>query len=152
MQEVAQARVPSELAQRIEQGALPPPFVCARALEQVAAGNDQAWCNTFLIVRGVDDHIVGSCGFKSEPRSGRVEIGYGVAPSSRDLGAATAAVNALLEHAFCGGAQEVLAEVEPENASSNRVVEKAGFRKVGARVNEGNESVIQWLVRRHEGS
>jgi [ribosomal protein S5]-alanine N-acetyltransferase len=146
-QELAEARIPEDLALRAEEGALPPSFVCVSSLDKVTAGKAQTWCNTFLIVREVDGRIVGSCSYKDEPQNGRVEIGYGIAPSSRGVGAATAAVNALLELAFCRGAHEVLAEVEPENVSSSRVVQKAGFYKIGERVNESREFVIQWLAR-----
>ena len=98
--ECADARLPAALASRVEEGALPPSFVAARALKLIADGKAEFWCNTFLIVRNRDQRIIGGCGFKDAPKDGRVEIGYGVSPSSRGQGAATAAVGLLLQLAF----------------------------------------------------
>jgi len=52
----------------------------------------------------------------------------------------------LVASAFGNGADEVLAEVSPTNHASLRVVQKAGFRHVGSRIDEGNEHVLQWLA------
>lgn len=149
--DLANSRVPAALAARLEADALPPTFVTARALELLAEGKSPYWCNTFLVVRDADSRIVGGCGFKSEPKNGRVEIGYGVSPESRGKGAATAAVKRLLVLAFAAGAMEVLAEVCPENLASTRVVEKLGFSNTGSRVNEQRETVVQWVARNGAG-
>ena len=90
---------------------------------------------------------VGACGFKTIPHNGRVEVGYGVAPIARGLGAATAALDILLAKAFATGIVEVLAEVEQANVASTRVVQKLGFQRVGERIDEDNEHLIQWLKR-----
>ena len=74
----------------LEQGALPPDFVAARALDLLAEGHARIWCCSYLIVRDQDQRIVGSCGFKNAPKSGRVEIGYGVSSAAQGQGAATA--------------------------------------------------------------
>ena len=131
----------------LEQGALPPDFVAARALDLLAEGHARIWCCSYLIVRDQDQRIVGSCGFKNAPKSGRVEIGYGVSSAAQGQGAATAAVHLLLKAAFEAGAQEVLAEILPENFASRRVVQKAGFTETGSRYDEDNEYVIQWVAR-----
>ena len=75
---LAESRIPPELGSRVQEGALPPAFVAARSLAQLAEGKSAFWCSTFLIVRDTDHRVVGGCGFKSEPQAGRVEIGYGV--------------------------------------------------------------------------
>ena len=150
--EVAASRIPVVFAERLEDGALPPAFVAVRALSLLSAGVAEVWSCTFLIVAGDGGRIVGSCGFKSAPKAGRVEIGYGVAPGSQGRGAATAAVKLLVTAALSGGADEVLAEVSPTNHASLRVVQKAGFRHVGSRVDEGNEQVLQWLASRPPGA
>jgi RimJ/RimL family protein N-acetyltransferase len=144
--EVAAARIPRAFAERLEEGALPPAFVATRALSLRSAGVPDLWSCTFLIASDDDGRIVGSCGFKSAPKAGRVEIGYGVAPGSRGRGAATAAVKLLVTTALGSGADEVLAEVSPTNLASLRVVQKAGFRHVGARVDEDQEHVLQWVA------
>lgn len=72
--------------------------------------------------------IVGSGGFKSEPKDRRVEIGYGVSPFRRCRGYATLGVKLLTEAAFLNGlVDEIYAEVSPTNEPSRRVLQKAGF-------------------------
>ena len=144
---LAQSRTPPELASRAAQGALPPAFVAARSLAQLAEGKSAFWCSTFLIVRETDQQIVGSCGFKNQPQAGRVEIGYGVSAACRRQGAASAAVSALLKLAFSNGVTEVLAEIAPLNAASAAVVQKAGFKIIGTRIEPDNETLIQWVAK-----
>jgi RimJ/RimL family protein N-acetyltransferase len=144
--EIAVSRRPQAFEGRLEEDALPPAFVAARALSLLSAGAPELWSCTFLIVREDDGRIVGACGFKSAPEAGRVEIGYGVAPGSQGRGAATAAVKLLVASAFANGVDAVLAEVSPTNHASLRVVQKAGFRHVGSRVDDDNEHVLQWLA------
>ena len=145
---IADARLPEGLADRLEQDALPPAFVAARAIELAKAGHPTPWSTTFLIVNNDDLRVIGGCGFKTAPMNGRVEIGYGVAPSAQGRGAASAAVQLLVRMAFDAGAAEVLAEVAPTNHASTRVVQKVGFEQVGERVDHDNEYLIQWLKRR----
>ena len=80
--------------------------------------------------------------------NGRVEVGYGVSPVGQGRGAATAALKLLLHKAFEAGATEVLAEINPTNHASTRVVQKSGFVQVGERADNENEHVIQWVKRR----
>ena len=145
LQDVAASRVPPSLAPRLDDGALPPPFVAARSLDLRACGHPVPWSTTFLIVRQGDGRIVGACGFKTAPCNGEVELGYGVAPGARGQGAATAAVKMLLTRAFEAGASQVLAAVAPENHASTHVVEKAGFRRDGAGFDQDREYVIRWI-------
>ena len=126
---------------------MPPSFVAERALKLEAEAGPQSLPTSYLIVRDRDSSFVGACGFKTRPGSGRVEVGYGVAPTVQNQGAATAALKLLAKIAFAAGASEVLAEIVPENIASIRVVQKAGFQQVGARLDEDNEYVTQWLLR-----
>ncbi len=131
----------------MEPDAMPPAFVASRALQLAAVGHPLPWATTFLIVNDEDARIVGGCGFKTAPTDGRVEIGYGVAPSAQGRGAASQALQQLVHSAFKAGATEVLAEVAPSNHASTRVVQKAGFVDVGSRVDHENELVVQWIKR-----
>ena len=144
---LAESRIPPELESRVAEGALPPAFVAARSLAQLAEGKSEFWCSRFLIVRDTDEQVVGSCGFKDEPKAGRVVIGYGVSARYRHQGAASAAVKALLKLAFSNGVSEVIAEILPSNVASVAVVEKFGFNSTGTRVTEDNETLIQWLAK-----
>lgn len=150
LQTLADTQLPTAWAARTEPDALPPAFVAARSLQQIAQGKPAQWCHGFLVLRAADQHIVGACGFKHTPQDGRVEIGYGIAPGCRGQGAASAAVRQLLGLAFAGGAsgaREVLAEVRPDNEASARVVQRLGFVALDTRVNEDGETVRQWLAR-----
>ena len=77
----------------------------------------------------------------------RSEVGYGVSPTVRGRGAATAALKLLVHSAFQAGATEVLAEVAPTNHASTRVVQKTGFAQVGTRIDDESEYVVQWVKR-----
>lgn len=147
LEALAASRVPEGLEGRVEQESMPPAFVASRSIELAAAGHPAPWSTTFLIVNNEDSRIVGGCGFKTVPKNGRVEVGYGVAPAAQGRGAATEALQLLVEKAFEAGATEVLAEVAPTNHASTRVVQKAGFEKVGARVDNVSEYVVQWAKR-----
>ena len=147
LEALAESRVPEGLENRAAPESMPPAFVASRSLELAAAGNPAPWSTTFLIVNNQDERIVGGCGFKTAPHSGRVEVGYGVAPTMQGKGAATAALKLLLHNAFEAGATEVLAEIAPTNHASTRVVQKAGFVQIGARVDNENEYVVQWVKR-----
>ena len=148
LEALAASRVPEGLDMRAAPDSMPPAFVASRSLDLAAAGHPAPWSTTFLIVNDEDTQIVGGCGFKTVPNNGRVEVGYGVSPAVQGRGAATAALKLLLRSAFEGGATEVLAEVAPANLASTRVVQKAGFVQVGARVDNENEYVVQWVRRR----
>lgn len=145
LETLAASRVPEQLAPRLERDSLPPAFVAARALKLRAEGRPEPWSSTFLIIDDSEGKIVGGCGFKTAPDDGRVEVGYGVAPSARGRGAATAALQMLLDKAFDAGAQEVVAEVIPTNHASIRVVRKAGFLQSGSRLDEAGEFVVRWI-------
>ena len=147
LEALAASRVPEALEDRAEPDSMPPAFVASRSLKFAAAGHPAPWSTTFLIVNSKGARIVGGCGFKTVPQNGRVEVGYGVSPSEQGRGAATAALNLLLQRAFEAGATEVLAEVAPTNHASTRVVQKAGFENVGSRVDNEGEYVVQWTKR-----
>ena len=144
---LAASRIPAGLESRVEPDSMPPAFVAIRALELAAAGHPSPWATTFLIVNDEDARILGGCGFKTAPKQGQVEVGYGVATVAQGRGAATAALHMLVRRAFVAGTTEVLAEVAPTNHASTRVVLKAGFKKVGSRMDNENEFVAQWARR-----
>ena len=147
LQALSESLLPSTLAARSEADALPPSFVAGRALELAEEGHPLPWSTTFLIVDNNTDRIVGSCGFKTPPTNGIVEVGYGVAPMAQGKSAATAALKHLVSMAFDAGATAVLAEVAPDNLASIRVVQKAGFLNIGSGFDQGNEYVGRWIRR-----
>ncbi len=125
-------------------GALPPAFILKAGLNERSTN----WLMPRLFCDELTGRIVGSGGFKTEPRDRRIEIGYGVAPAVRRRGYATQAVRLLVEEAFCSnGIDEVVAETASSNAASKRVLEKAGFCPNGS--GAGNEGPVDyWILRR----
>ncbi|NGN67597.1 GNAT family N-acetyltransferase [Streptomyces sp. A7024] len=68
------------------------------------------------------------------------EIGYAVGPAHRGQGLAARTVRVLAEYAFTQlGAEEVILELEAENAASVAVAVKAGFRLLDVPLIEGEE-------------
>ncbi len=77
-----------------------------------------------------DGSVVGGVGFFGSPESGELEIGYGIVASRRGRGYATEAVGAMVAVAWDYPAvMAVTATTDPENLASQRVLEKAGFRR-----------------------
>ncbi|AXI78656.1 N-acetyltransferase [Peterkaempfera bronchialis] len=91
-----------------------------------------AW-GLYAIVRRADGAAVGGIGFHGAPGDGRVEIGYDLATSARGNGHATEAVRLITAQALADRAAVTVVEaaVEPANLPSQRVLERAGFRRVG---------------------
>lgn len=80
----------------------------------------------------VEGQVVGDVGFHGPPAASGpvvVEIGYAVVPALRRRGVATRAVALLLESAWRDGAAEVLAGTEEDNAASQGVLRRTGFRR-----------------------
>lgn len=152
---LARNETPPHLGCTVIDGALPPAFVAARALQQWQAGTPPRWCSTFYTLRRADQVIVGACGFKFPPHGGRVEIGYGIAERCRGLGYGRQAVAELLTRAFDVGepcaapaVREVLAQVNPDNGPSTRVVRSLGFQNEGLANDAEGELLVQWVFRR----
>ncbi len=103
----------------------------------------------WFIVEKDQDIVIGSIGFKAEPdKDGIVETGFGIDPAFRQKGYATEAVKGLTGWALLqNDIQKVIAECEPDNKPSVRVLEKAGMQKTGI---EGD--MIKWEIRCHEGN
>lgn len=82
--------------------------------------------------------IVGSLSFKGLNDDGMVEIGYGMNKEYEGRGFMTEAVSAVVRWASeQPGVTSVEAETEPDNAASQRVLEKAGFVPKGVTGKEG---------------
>jgi [ribosomal protein S5]-alanine N-acetyltransferase len=99
----------------------------------VADPGDQAWGHRQVVERA-SGLVVGGIGFFGPPREGgEVEVGYGIVPSRQGCGYATEAVAAMLAMAWADPrVTAVVAGTDPGNAASQRVLEKAGFRRVAA--------------------
>jgi RimJ/RimL family protein N-acetyltransferase len=100
--------------------------------------SDEVPWGLFVIVEKSSGLYVGGIGFKGSPNErDEVEIGYGVSPSRRGCGVASEALHALCDYAR-GRVSAVLAETDPDNVASQRVLEKCGFQSVGG------DALIRW--------
>ncbi len=89
---------------------------------------------------------IGHIRFHSRPSEGAVEFGYVVFARWRRQGYATEAAEAAMRRAAeHHGVRRFVASVRPDNAASQRVVAKLGFRKVGQQIDEvdGVEDVFK---------
>lgn len=93
--------------------------------------------------------VIGDAGL--HPLAGRgpdVELGYTLARAAWGRGYATEVAGALIEHAFGSlGVPRVMAQVEPDNARSRRVLEKLGMTQRGVRLAYGRPHLLYGLER-----
>jgi RimJ/RimL family protein N-acetyltransferase len=99
----------------------------------LAHPRERIWYTEWRITRRETGEPVGGLGFKGPQVNGAVEIGYGIFDPRRGNGYATEAAKAMIGWAFSQeGVYFVTAETEPDNAASQRVLEKLGFSPAGA--------------------
>jgi RimJ/RimL family protein N-acetyltransferase len=104
-----------------------PPWIC-----YVAVANDKA---------------VGTCGFKSAPHQGRVEIAYFTFPDYEGKGVATQMSRQLV--AMARNAEPglvIAAQTLPARNASHRVLEKLGFICVGPLEHPEDGTVLEWRM------
>jgi RimJ/RimL family protein N-acetyltransferase len=90
----------------------------------------------------VAGEVVGDVAFHGPPAAegpAVVEIGYAVVPGWRRRGVASRAVALLLDLAWTDGADQVLAGTDDDNAASQAVLRRTGFRR---------RLAGDWVVRR----
>lgn len=96
------------------------------------------------IIEQKDGTYVGDICFKGLCPDGSTEIGYGLLDAYQGIGYATEAVSAAVHWALQQpGVSSVVAETEPNNRASQRVLEKVGFRPTGQMGEEGPRFSIQ---------
>lgn len=101
-------------------------------VKQYEAGTHRPEWGMFALVRHEDDAALGAMGFHGVPdESGRVEVGYDLVEPARGHGYATEALRTLSAWALAQDAvHAVTARVDLGNVPSQRVLERAGFRRV----------------------
>jgi RimJ/RimL family protein N-acetyltransferase len=94
---------------------------------------DECVRGTFVMVDADTGEAIGLLGTKGPPdEQHRVEIGYGAVPHARRQGLTTQAVRRFVEALLAQpGVDHVTAQTTVGNIASQRVLEKAGFRRVG---------------------
>lgn len=94
-----------------------------------------------------EGEIVGLCSIVKQPGGNGVDIGYGVSPSRRRRGLATAAVEKLVDWGrHDDRVAYVRAETSVHNFPSQRVLESNGFERVGERVDDEDGDLICWSI------
>ena len=89
-------------------------------------------CTTYWIVEtAVPDVVLGSLALRHHIETDFLReygghIGYGVRPSARGIGVASAALRASLPHARALGLERVLLTCDEDNAASRRTIERCG--------------------------
>jgi RimJ/RimL family protein N-acetyltransferase len=134
----------------------PPEYVDRDALEvtlkRLEEGpRQEGWWMYFVVLRdgGPGRVLIGSAGYKGPPSAdGTVEVGYGVVHDRRRQGFASEAVRGLLRRAFAlPEVRIVIGETLPELVPSIGVMQKCGFRLIGAGSEPG---VIRFELTRDE--
>jgi RimJ/RimL family protein N-acetyltransferase len=106
---------------------IPSPYTKAHAREFITTTDEKA----FAIVGRDGGELLGGIGARIYDE-GVVEIGYWIRSVARGRGIATRALGLLARWAFEElGAGRVHLTTDPENTASQRVAEKAGFRREG---------------------
>jgi RimJ/RimL family protein N-acetyltransferase len=106
---------------------VPSPYTEADAREFLSAPPDRA----FAVVDRSSGELLGAIGARPEDE-GRVEIGYWTAREARGRGVATRALRLIAAWAVEElGAERLQLYTDPANVASQRVAEKAGFRREG---------------------
>jgi [ribosomal protein S5]-alanine N-acetyltransferase len=104
-----------------------------------AEPGDEAWGHRQVVERA-SGLVVGGIGFFGPPLDAEVEIGYGIVPSRQGRGYATEALLAMIAMAWADArVRTVVAGTDPGNVASQRVLEKAGFRRIAGRITASGE-------------
>jgi RimJ/RimL family protein N-acetyltransferase/quercetin dioxygenase-like cupin family protein len=105
----------------------------------------------YFVLAESERTVIGVGGFKGPPHEGAVELGYGVLEQYRRSGYATEATLGMLAFAFSHAEIDVVvAQTLPHLTPSIGVLDKTGFRVVGAGAEEGEENVIRFEITRAE--
>jgi RimJ/RimL family protein N-acetyltransferase len=152
------ALTPDELAEVLSSGGrtrlrahagvaedLLPEIVARDSLARHRQGEEWFWCAPRVFYSSSLGMPVGSGCFKGAPRSGEVEIGYGVISAYEGRGYGTAGVAQLVDEAFeRAEVVTMTAQTSPSNRGSERVLEKNGFFRVGIRKSADEGPLTLW--------
>ena len=108
--------------------------------------SSQVWW-TYLSIGIEKKLLIGNCGFKGEPISGFIELGYEVCKTFRNQGYATEMVAELIALAFdTKEIKSVLAHTLAENNPLVSVLKKNGFIFVKEVFDEKDSKLWQWIL------
>jgi RimJ/RimL family protein N-acetyltransferase len=135
--------VPRSLAIPDSEIAPVPVLVMLSELAQLVRGTftPAAW---MIVEQG---EVVGLCSITKPVEQGRIDIGYGIAPTRQGRGIATKAIAAVIEWAQNDDrVQIVMAETAINNLASQRVLAHNGFIRIGERYDEEDGDLYCWQI------
>lgn len=92
-----------------------------------------------------DSRLVGTCGFKGQPKNGSVEIAYFTFPDYEGKGIATAMAQSLVDIATSADSNVlVTAQTLIDRDASHRILEKLGFTPGEIIQHPEDGPVLQW--------
>lgn len=118
--------------------------------EYLRASPDALGWWTYLFIHAKDMALIGNGGFVGLPdESGKVEIGYSIAPAYRSQGFATEAARGFVTYAFSTPQVKMVdAHTLSEINHSTRVLEKIGMTKIGTAHDADEGEVWHWRLTR----
>ena len=138
-----------EVMRYVGHGAHRTPSETTRALRGYAGALAARGYGFVAVIERSTGAVVGDAGL--HPLAGRgpdVELGYTLARAAWGHGYATEMGAALIDHAFGAlGLPRVMAQVEPDNLASRRVLEKLGMTERGVRRAYGRPHLLYGLER-----
>lgn len=107
-------------------------------------GYNCPWIGYFIMK---DDQVVGSCGFKGEPKFGKVEIVYWTFKEFEGQGVASFACKELVSIAVKSSSRiTILARTKTVKNAATRILEKNGFHYRGIATGRITGSTWQWAL------
>lgn len=101
----------------------------------------------YFLVRKADGAVLGEIGASTPQAPDTVQVGYSVVESGWGRGYATDALRALLDHLLAQpGVRRVAADTLVGHVASRRVMEKAGMRLCGARLEEEDGELVELVT------
>ncbi len=125
--------------------------VAQRALGNAIAAQEKNGFCLWAAVEKSSAEVIGCCGFHLYEDGSALELAYHFIPSSWRHGYATEAAAACVKYGFGRlNRLRIVAFAHPDNAASNRVLEKIGMRYIGLVPYEGTEEKLYELERSGE--
>ena len=128
---------------------LPLPDVAGSVCEATAAayrntGFVRPWIG-YLALR--DGQVVGTCGFKTPPQDGRIEIAYFTFPGHEGKGIATQMARQLVRLAQgTDNGIDIMAQTLPQENASTAILRKLGFSRIGLAHDAEVGEVWEWQM------
>lgn len=120
--------------------------------DKILSGNGKIEWWSYLPVLKKTRTLLGSCGYKGDPKNGMIEIGYEVAEAYRGWGLATEMAKALIKKAFESNEVEyVQAHTLAVVNESGSVLKKCGMTKMEELDDPEDGKIWRWEIRKTAG-